>query len=271
MPMTAGQGFSRALTQAEPLPLPVELAHAGFKIRKGQLVMVAGASGCGKSMFTMWLNHRIGLETLYASADMDPFDATVRLAAMHTGDTTDSIEKSMVAGCDAYYEDVLGDSRIEFFFDSTPDLEDIVAELDAYVEVNDAFPDIVVVDNLVNLQGSEEYQGKMYLLSELHSLAHSTGMTVFILHHASEANQKDPTLPASKKDIDSKVTHYPELVLTVALDQTSDTFRVACVKQRGGRADATGKTYTTLTADPARCSYGVPRPAAVANYWSEVE
>lgn len=269
--MTARQGFGRALNQAEPLPLPSELAAAGFKIRRGQLVMVAGASGCGKSMFTMWLIHRLGLKALYASADMDPFDATVRLAAMHSGDTVDSIEKAMVSGGDAYYDEVLSQSVIEFFYDSTPDLEDIVAELDAYVEVNDAYPDIVVVDNLVNLQGSEEYQGKMWLLSELHSLAHSTGITVFILHHASEANQKDPTVPASKKEIDSKVTHYPELVLTVALDQVSNLFRIAAVKQRGGRADASGKTYLTLTADPARCSYGTPRPQAVVNYWNEVD
>lgn len=271
--MTAGQGLTRALAQAEPLPLPSELIHAGagFKIRRGQLVMVAGASGCGKSMFTMWLLHRIGVKTLYISADMDPFDATVRLAAMATGDTQDAIERAMVQGGMGYYESMLADSAMSFAFDSGPALEDIAGELDAYVEVNDAWPDVIVVDNLVNLQGSEEWQGQMFLLSELHTLARTTGSTVFVLHHAKETDKKDPTKPSSKKGVSGMVTQYPELVLTVALDQINELFNLACVKQRGGKADASGEGYITLAADPARCSYGTRRPTAVSDWWKDVE
>lgn len=270
MPMTTAQGFTKASGQAEPLPLPPELNGCGWKIRRGQFVMVAGISGAGKSTFVQWLLSRINLTTLYGSADMDPWDATVNVAAMMTGHTKDSIEQAMQVGGDGYYLDVLADSKILFFFDSTPSIDDLVAELDAHVEVWDSWPDVVVVDNLVNVQDSGEYAGKMHILSELHSLAHLTGITVFILHHALESQQKDVTLPPSKKDIDSKVTHYPELVLTIALDQVNELFRIACVKQRGGPADATGKTFITLAADPARCQYRVYDPV-VAAYWKGIK
>lgn len=271
MPMTAAHGFTRALVQAEPLPLPAVLSNCGWKIRRGQVVMVAGISGAGKSMFTSWLLHQIGLPTLYCSADMDPFDATVRLAAMSTGDTTDSIEAAMLAGGEAYYSNILAGNPMEFCFDSGPSLEDLVAELDAYVEIWDRWPDAIVIDNLVNLEASEEYQGQLYLLAEIHSLARLTGSTVFVLHHCKETDKKDPTMPPSKKGVTNMVTQYPELVLTVALDQVNERFRIACVKQRGGKADASGDNYITLSADPARCSYGVQRPEYVSNYWDEVD
>lgn len=270
MPVTVAQGFTKAIGQAEPLPLPPELSGCGWKIRRGQLVMVAGISGAGKSTWTQWLLTRMGVRTLYGSADMDPWDATVNVAAMMTGHTKDAIEKAMQEGHDAYYLDVLDGSRMHFFFDSTPSLDDLVAELDAYVEVWDEWPEVVVVDNLVNVEDSGEYAGKMHILSELHSLAHSTGITVFILHHALESQQRDVTKPPAKKDIDSKVNHYPELILTIALDQVNELFRIACVKQRGGPADATGGTFTTLKADPSRCQYRQYNAATEA-YWKEVE
>jgi hypothetical protein len=271
MPVTVVQGFTKAIGQAEPLPLPPELNGCGWKIRRGQMVMVAGVSGMGKSTFTQWLLTRMNLHTLYGSADMDPWDATVNVAAMMTGDEKATIEEAMQSGHDGYYLETLAASKLQFFFDSTPSLDDLVAELDAYVEVWDAWPDVVVVDNLINVQDSIEYGGKMNILSELHSLAHSTGITVFILHHALESQQKDETMPPAKKHIDNKVTHYPELVLTIALDQVNELFRVACVKQRGGPADATGKTFLTLKADPARCQYRLPQSQAVTDFWKGIE
>lgn len=274
MPVTVAQGFTRAAVQAEPLPLPPELNGCGWKIRRGQLVMVAGIPKAGKSTFTMWLTHRLNLPTLYLSADMDQYDASVAVAAMATGHTKDAIGEAMASGNGDYYREEVGNSPIVFAFDSTPSLEDLVAELDAYVEVWDAWPDVVVVDNLLNVQDSIEYGGKMNILSELHSLAHSTGCTVFVLHHALISGVKDVTKPPSEKDIDSKVTHFPELVLTVALNQVDELFSIACVCQRNGKADATGKTFITLAADPARCQYRVYDPAtanAVKTWWKETK
>lgn len=271
MAYSAAQGFQKALGQADPLPLPPELNGCGFKIRRGQLVMVAGISGAGKSTFVQWLLSRMNVSVLYGSADMDPWDSTVNVAAMMTGHDKNVIEKAMQEGHDGFYMETLADSKLRFFYDSTPSLDDVSEELDAHVELWDEWPDVVVVDNLVNVEDSGEYAGKMHILSELHSLAHSTGITVFVLHHALESQQKDVTMPSSKRDIDSKVTHYPELIVTVALDQVSEMFRAACVKQRGGFADATGKTFVTLAADPARCQYRRPQEQAVTDYWRNLE
>lgn len=271
MPVSIGQALGLATEQAECLPLPEELNGLGIKIRKANLVMIAGAPGVGKSMFADWFNWKIDLPTLSFSADMTPFDTVSRAAARQTGDTLTTVEQGLQGSGLDFYKEALADLPIDYCFDSTLSLDDIVAELDAYVEVNDQWPESIVIDHLNKLEASEDYHGQKYILGQLHTLAHHTGSTVFILHHASEANQKDPTMPASKKEIENKMTHFPELVLTVALDQVSQVFRVAVVKNRSGFADATGKTFIELAADPARSTYHRKQDPVVADFWRGIE
>lgn len=277
MPQTAARALSQAASLAEPLPMPAELGNLGLTVRRGNLMMIAGAPGTGKSQLAQWWASRITRPCLYFSADMTPVDAITRQVATMTGQTLAAIGKGMDGPAGAYYQDVLSDSNIQFVFDSNPSLEDLVEELDAYVEVEDAWPEVVVVDNLLNMYGAEEREGQMQILSELHNLARVISSLVIVLHHASEANQKDPAFPAAKRDIQNKVTHHPEIVVTVALDQVNELFRIAVVKFRSGRADASGKTFLELSADPARCSYSIRRDVAVQKstdavrkYWEEV-
>lgn len=253
--------------------MPAELTGLGITVRRGNLIMIAGAPGSGKSMLAQWWANRIGRPCLYFSADMTPVDAVTRQAANLTGHTLTDIGKAMAGTGAAFYEDAISGSSIQFVFDSNPSLEDVVEELDAYVEVEDAWPEVIVVDNLLNLYGAEEREGQMQLLSELHQLARNTSSLVMVLHHASEANQKDPTFPPSRRDIQNKVTHFPEVVVTVALDPNDERVRFAVVKYRSGRADASGKTYLELAVDPARCAYTRDDPsiaAAVRRGWEGV-
>ena len=226
--------------------------------------MVAGMPKAGKSNWAMWWVAEMNLPTLYFSADMSQHTATTRLASWATGHTVQTVEDGLSGPGLDFYTDALQRSRIQWCFDSSPATEDIMEELDAYVEAHDAWPQVIVIDNLMNVQASEEFAGQQFIMSELHSLARLTGATVIVLHHCSEAGQSDVTLPPPRKAIMNKVSQLPEIVFTVALDPASSQFRVACVANRSGKGDATGKSYITLRSEVERCQFHYWIPQAYA-------
>lgn len=224
--------------------------------------MVAGMPKAGKSNFAMWWLAEMGLPTLYFSADMSQHDATTRLAAWATGHSVDHVADAMNGPGAGYYADALDNAPIQWCFDSNPSTEDIMLELDAYVEAWDSYPAVIAVDNMMNIEASEEFAGQQFIMKELHSLARLTGATVVVLHHCSEAGQKDVTVPPPRSAIMNKISQLPELIFTVALEPQSAQFRVACVANRTGRGDPTGKSYITLRSSIDRCqfAYYVPQP-----------
>lgn len=230
--------------------------------------MVTGLPKAGKTNFLMWLAAELALPTLYFSADSSPFTASTRLAAWATGHTVDVVGVGMGGPGADYYSQALTGLPLHWCFDSSPSTEDLVDELDAYVEAYDAFPEIIVVDNLMNVQASEEYAGQLFVMKELHSLARLTGATVFVLHHCSESGIKDTTIPPPRSAIQGKVSQLPELIFTVALEPTSRQFRIACVGNRSGPQFPDGKTYITLDSEVERLQFRhfVPRPAFGGNY-----
>ena len=253
---------SRALTTAadsEALPRVQELEqlHAyGFMPRRGQLLMVAGQPGAGKSTFTNWYAMRLGLPALIFSADQDSFTSITRLAAAMTGYTIDNVSQAVNSGGFGYFSDILAESKIQFCFDSSPTLDDMADELSAYVELWDRYPDIIVVDNLLNIEAElgEEFAGLRLVAKELHRMARETNAAVIVVHHTRE--ESDPSCTPSRREIQGKVAQLPERILTVAYNQDEGSFRIAPVKNRGGRQDPTGKQFFRLSAYPDRASFG---------------
>lgn len=259
--LTATRALHSA-SSAEPLPLVPELSGLDIIPRRGQLCLIAGPPGAGKSTFVQWWVARMGLKTLYFSADMDAHDAITRLAACLSGDRTNAVSEALTGPAAAFYEGILGESSLQFAFDSAPTLDDIAEEVTAYVELHDAFPEAVIVDNLMNVEAEmgESYQGLLRVMSELHRLARVTGAAVFVLHHTTEGTSTTPGFPQPRREIQGKVSQLPEIVLTVALDSHSQVFRIAKVKYRSGRADATGRTFFELAAEPERASFSTYIP-----------
>ena len=234
----------------------------GGVFRKGHLVMVAAIPNAGKSTFAEWLAANVAWPTLYFSADQDAWTSTTKLIAALTGEDANRVALNLNAGeGEGYYEDILEKSPIQFCFDSNPSLEDMGHEMDAYVETWDSYPDVIVVDNLVNIQGEGDKSSDMFILSELHGLARKTKACVVVLVHASEASTKDPLRPPTRKDIINKLSVLPDMVLTVAYDPERSIFYIAVVKTREAKADPNADHPVAITADFSRVQFGLQAAA----------
>src|SRR5690606_41435182 len=58
-------------------------------------------------------------------------------------------------------------------------------ELDAYVELWDSYPAVIVIDNLMDIEGCEsDYSAQMAAMQDVTELAPTTGATAMPLQHA---------------------------------------------------------------------------------------
>ena len=259
----------RQAAQTEPLPLLAALwkLNQVVQVRRGELVMIAGIPNSGKSAFVLWWVASLGLPSLYFSADNGAHTTTVRLLSLVTQIDSHLITEELddeVTGkqMEVEYLKELEPIPLNFCFDGALDLNDITDELSAYVELYDEWPEVIVVDNLINVTGTEDHQGQNGILSELHWLARKSGACVFVLHHMSEANPNgnsskvpDPGMPLPRRMVQNKVTQYPDTVLSVAGDSLQGYFRVAVVKNRSDKADPGAVDPILLYVDFARCTF----------------
>lgn len=265
MPVSAAKAIRRAAESGEPLPMPAVLRGlraAGGTFRRGHLVLVAALPNAGKSAWVQWLAAEANVKTLYFSADQDAWTATTRLAATLTGNTTHDAALAISEQGDpeekAFYLDALSRSNLSFCFDSNPSIDDLLVELDAYVDLWDEFPEMIVIDNLINLEGSGEHEGDQYLMGELHGLARNTKACVVIVAHASESTVSDVSRPPRRKDIINKLGKLPDLIVTLALDEQTSRFLLAVVKTREAKADPNALRPLPLDSDFSRMTFFEP-------------
>lgn len=256
----------RAAADMEMLPRVRELDDLyryGFLPRRGQLLMVAGPPGSQKSGFALWYARKTNVRCLYFSADMAPHTAVTRHAAEMSGFPVESVAEAIDAGASDFFGEYLGASNLTFCFDSSPTLDDIADEIAAYVELFDDYPEMIIVDNAMNIEAEmgEEIAGLKMVLKELHRVARVTGAAVLVLHHTRE--EGDLTKPQPRSAIAGKINQLPERILTVAFDGTC--FMFSPVKNRDGKGDATGSTFFRLRARPERASF--EKWVAPIQYW----
>jgi hypothetical protein len=270
--LNAARSMRRAAT-TEPLPLVDglrSLSNNGVRVRRGELVMIAGIPNAGKSAFALWWIASLNLPTLYFSADNSAHQTVTRLLSWRTQIPRDDIVADLddadtgEAVQEAFLKD-LADSPLEFCFDGSLTLGDITAELSAYVEMYDEWPEVIVVDNLINVEGTDDHQGMNGILSELHYCARMTGATVFVLHHMSEAGDDprkapDPTMPPPMRKVQGKVNHYPDLILSVAADSLQGLFRIAVPKNRNAKNDPGSVSPYLLWVDFPKCTFYAENP-----------
>lgn len=249
------------------------LYNLGCRPRQGEVIMIAGRSGTQKSGLALFWVAQMNLPTLYFSADMSAFTASSRLASMATGDTTEMVEAGMAAGGRhrEEYLSALAGSRITFSFGSPITWKNVDEELEAYIELWDAYPEVLVFDNLMDFENAEsDYTEQMAVMSGLTELARATGATVIVLHHASDKSweaKSDPWAPPSRDQVKGGLSEKPELSLSVALDPSSLEYRIAVIKQRMGPSDPTARRYATL-----RCHPDITRFSALApRQWSPLD
>lgn len=262
--LNAWQALTGSIDDGVPLPkIPAfrDLYEYGCEPRQGSVIMIVGRSGSQKSGLALYWVEEMGLPTLYLSADMSPFTASARLASVKTGRTTQEVEAMMeTPNGRQHIQDALAGSKVAFSFDAPITFEGLERELAAYVELRDEFPRVIVVDNLMDIEGADsEYSEQMRAMQDLTSLSRDTGATVLILHHASDKTYRadqSPNMPPSRSEVKGGMSEKPELTLSVALNPNpslagTQELRVAVIKQRMGPSDPSAQDFRTIISRPA--------------------
>jgi hypothetical protein len=230
------------------------LYDLGLKAPRGEAIMIAGRSGTMKSMFALWWTYMMGVPTLYFSADMSPTTVGLRLASMLTGHTDAQVTRALredPAARAAYAEHLAG-VRVWFEYGAIT-WAGVDTALDAYVSIWDDYPTVVVLDNLMDVQGAtSEYSVQMEVMASATDLARAIDAAVVILHHATDKTQSktDPWIPPARSDVKGGLSEKPALAMSVAYVPDSREYRMAIIKQRNGPCDPSGNTYATLYAQP---------------------
>jgi KaiC/GvpD/RAD55 family RecA-like ATPase len=218
--------------------------------------MVAAAPNAGKSMFALVYAIKAGVPTLFFSADTDVTTVMIRAASHISGHAQITVEQNLDVKS-AYYDDSFEKMKhIQWVFDSSPSLDDIELEVKAYQELYGIAPQLIVVDNLMNVaaETDNEWAGLRAIMMELHDLARNTEACVLVLHHVSEATEYgDGTYPPARRSINGKVSQLPSLMLTLGYDPMGKQLKVAAVKNRFGPNSADGKDWVALDANYAAC------------------
>lgn len=249
--------LSRAIKTASQggATLPVvwhSLAAQQVAFRYGEVSMVAGPPGAGKSTFALALAVHAQVPTLYISADTHSHTMSLRLLAMITGKPQSQVEPLMEQDREWAAEMLKPADHIMWEFDSAPTLKDVEDSILAARERLGEDVRLIVLDNAVDvtLEGQDEWGGLRTLMKELKWWARETGAAVLVCHHTSEGVNGNPCPP--RHALHGKVAQTPSLILTV--HNQPGTMAVASVKNRYGPADANGSSPVWLSYDPASMS-----------------
>lgn len=257
------QGRKKNQSAGTPIFMPFNtLVSAECYIRKGQLTLIAGGAGTGKSAFTQALLQRGDdnqhfNSVFYFSADSDSSTMFKRAAAIAVGWEQTEIDRMMregnTSGIDT--EVAAATSHMRFDYRSAPTESDVLNSLYAYAQTYGEYPEVIVMDNLRNLfiDGVEgEFQALDQATVFLHDLAKDINAAVIALHHVTgESENGDKPIPMSA--IRGRVTKIPEVCLT--LYRNGDILNVSPVKNRNGKADASGSLAYQIRTDLARMGY----------------
>ena len=237
-------------TNATPLPdVWVARANKQIKFRRGQVCMVAAAPNAGKSMFALIYAIKAKVPTLFFSADTDTATVMMRAASHLSGHEQLLVESNLLSNRH-YYDKYLSEMEsIQFVFDSSPSLDDIELEIKAYVELFGIPPELIVVDNLMNVvsESDNEWAGLRAIMVEFHDMARKTEACVLVLHHVSEQTEYGKTTePPARRAIHGKVSQLPALIITLGFDPHNQVLKVAAVKNRFGPHTADGSDHIGL-------------------------
>ena len=251
-------------TNIKATPLPdvwksLNSTEVNVKFRRGQVCMVAAAPNAGKSMFALVYAIKANIPTLFFSADTDTATVMIRTAAHLSGHSQLTVETNLQKNPRHYQEYLSKMQNIQWVFDSSPSLDDIEMEIKAYIELYGIAPELIVIDNLMNVaaETDNEWAGLRAIMMELHDMARKTEACVLVLHHVSEQSEYgSPTMPPPRRAIHGKVSQLPAIILTLGYDPSQGMLRVAAVKNRFGPHYADASRWATLFTNFAACQIG---------------
>lgn len=211
--------------------------------RRGQVSLVAAASGGGKSAYATHVAvHGGRVPTLYFSADTDKVTLGTRILAGILNVSTTEAEQRIRDDYDveAQIELKVATEHIWFCWDAQPSLQDIQDEVEAYGYATGAYPHLIVVDNLINIdsQGEAGHVQKDGVMHWLQQLANITNAHIMVLHHVT-GEYEDGDKPIPKSGLLDKVAKRPRLVLTF-WKPADNLLAISVVKNSSGKASGDG-------------------------------
>lgn len=255
--LSLSRAWGGVSTKATPLKdVWPSLKEAQIRFRRGQVCMVAAAPNAGKSMFALVYALKADVRTLFFSADTDTTTVMMRAASHLSGNSQLTVENNLNASSKWYDKHFDKMKNIQWVFDSSPSLDDIESEIKAYIELYGAAPELIVIDNLMNIaaETDNEWAGLRSIMMELHDMARHTEACVLVLHHVSEHSEYGQGMnPPPRRAIHGKVAQLPSLILTMGYDPFSKHLRIAVVKNRFGPHAADGSVSVPLAVDYAHC------------------
>ena len=260
--LTLTQSAAIKGSSGEPLPTVWESLDAeGTRFLRGQLCLVAAGPGVGKSAFVLSYALRSKVSCLYFSADSDAFVQLSRSLAILGGMNMTDAANAVLSGDVERIKGLVADVPIRFNYSSSPTLDTITTQVHAYEELHGDYPELIVVDNALDvvMEGSDIDQAQSLdaLMSWLHELARTTDACVIVLHHVT-GPYNDANQPIPLSGVKGQIGRVPELILTLhkAIGDygSSDEIRVSTVKNRGQKADPSGQSFVALEFDGFRMS-----------------
>lgn len=245
-------------------PVFTTLEKMGAKLRRGQLSLVAGGPGTGKSAVAAYwaINSgygeygEIGVPTLYFSADTDKRTLGNRVTASVTHMTVDECEDLLLKSHPGTMK-MLDDAtrHIWFNWNNGPGLDDIQNEVEAFAHVNGEWPHLIIVDNLKNIWVDAMGEGGDHVrydrvLDFLHELAGITNAHIMVLHHVAGFYENgDAPIPLS--GILGKVTKPFRLIITLYRPNETQ-IGLSIVKNSTGKMSQKGDLACFLNIDLER-------------------
>lgn len=249
--MPLGRAMARGASAPLPSPLKVLDKRKVYPAR-GQLWMIAGAPGSGKTTLAMIMAVATGVPTLYVSADSDEATMSARMASHLTGHSYANVREAQAHGLfGELYGPEVAKPKIRWVFDpSEPSVEDLANALTAYRELWGIYPAILVVDNLMNMATSagNEWLELRAIMKDLHYLARRTKVCVWVLHHTSEGDERWITSAPPRSAIQGKLAQLPEVILTLGNDSEGVVW-MGIVKNRHGESDPLAKNAIRIVVD----------------------
>lgn len=245
----------RGVSAGEPLPSPFPVFEQNkMHFRRGSISMIAGPPGSMKTVLMLNIVRQMGerVPTLYHSSDSDNFTMASRSLSMLTGAQTDETELWVMTQKQAAYDALKQMNHVRWSFRSSPTVESMRLEAEAFRELRGTYPHHTVIDIMMDIdyEGAGE-QNYWSLMAELKDMAREQETALTVVHHTSESAKAGSPPPRSA--IMGKANQLPTLIVTLWGDAHANTLDVASVKNRFGPQDPMGKRYFTMKADPSVC------------------
>lgn len=252
MTKTLHRTVKRGVSAGEPLPSPWPVFdEKKIFFRKGTVNMIASPPGGMKSTLAINIVKNMGPQvyTMYHSSDSDDFTMASRTMSMLTGKSTEETELLVMNQSQSAYEVLQQFEHVRWSFRSSPSIDHMKREAEAYREIKGRYPDHTVLDIMmdVDYDGVPE-QNYWGLMAELKDMARDQETAITVIHHTSESAKAGSPPPRSA--IMGKANQLPALILTLWGDSAAGTLDVAAVKNRFGPQDPMAKSFFTMKAQP---------------------